>query len=103
MILRTKNKQLFLVIVPISTETTENRRSVVHGVCEHAELHVRIRNDAALVIHEIWQRHGSPRKSVYHTDRLRRGLALDLKRKQTDQSHESCREVKRHCMANSLE
>src|SRR5436190_17142061 len=58
MILRTKNKYLLIVIVPISPETTEYRGSIIHGVSEHAEFHVGVRNDAALIEDKIWQRHG---------------------------------------------
>src|SRR5215475_2003488 len=59
MIPRPKNEQLFLVSIPVSTESTEYRCSVIHGMHEHAILHVRIRNNTAPMKHEIWQRrHG---------------------------------------------
>src|SRR5262245_26513332 len=58
MILGTKHEELFFVLVPICTETTEHRCSIIHRVSEHTELHVRIRNDAAVKEHEVWQRHG---------------------------------------------
>src|SRR5262252_9594863 len=58
MILRAKHEELFFVLVPICTETTEHRCSIIHRVSEHTELHVRIRNDAAVKEHEVWQRHG---------------------------------------------
>src|SRR5215831_5442793 len=114
MILRTEDKQLFLVIIPISTETTEHRRSVIHRVSQHAEFHVRIRNNTAVNEHKIWQRHGSPRlfaltkknpsrRSVYHTDRFGRGLGLDLQREETDESNERRGEVERHAVAYALE
>ena len=60
MITRTKNEKLLLVIIPISTETTEYRGSIIHGMREHAEFHVGIGNDAAPIKDEIWQRHSSP-------------------------------------------
>jgi hypothetical protein len=52
--MRTEDKQLLLIIIPISTKTTEYRGSVIHGVREHAEFHLGIRNNAALIEDEIW-------------------------------------------------
>src|SRR5262249_1775672 len=54
MVLGTKNKQLLLILVPIRPETSEYRGSIIHRVHEHAELHFGIRNNAALVKHEVW-------------------------------------------------
>src|SRR5262249_24489895 len=118
MITRTKDEQLALVIIPVSTETTEYRGSIIHRMREHAEFHIRIRNDAALVKHEIWQRHGiSPRgvfapakaargfsaRSVYHTDRFGSGLAPDLKRKEAHESDTRCGQIKWSAVTNALE
>src|SRR5262245_53203290 len=64
MIMRTKNEQLLFVFIPIGTEATEYRGSIIHRMREHAEFDFGIRNDAALIKHEIWQRHGFTSRSI---------------------------------------
>src|SRR5215813_6640900 len=107
MIMRTKNKKLFLFVIPIRTKTTEYRRSIIQSVRQHAEFHVGIRNDMALIEHEIWQRHDftstlQKSGSVYHTDRFGSRTTLDLKRQQAHKSDERRSKIERHAVANLL-
>ena len=117
MVMRTENEKLFLVIIPISPETTEYRGSIIHGVSKHTEFHVRVGNDAALMKHKIWQRHvfhlvsiltpdirpaQRNSRSVYHTNRLWGGARVDLEGQQAYETNERCGKVERHSVADSL-
>jgi hypothetical protein len=111
MITGSEKEELLFVLVPISAKAAEHGGSVVHSVRQHAEFHIGIGDDAAVITNKIWHCHGftflSPttglKNSVYHTDGIRSRLALDLKSQQADQSDERGGEVKRHTMTNTLE
>src|SRR5439155_24247505 len=53
-----ENEKLLLILVPVSAEPAKYGGSVIQSVCEHAEFHLGIRNDSAVMEDEIWQWHG---------------------------------------------
>ena len=53
-----ENEELLLILVPVSAEAPKYGGSVIQSVCEHAEFHLGIRNDSAVMEDKIWQWHG---------------------------------------------
>src|SRR5207247_3404737 len=53
-----ENEKLLLILVPVSAEPAKYGGSVIQSVCEHAEFHLGIRNDSAVMEDKIWQWHG---------------------------------------------
>src|SRR5213078_3925944 len=53
-----ENEELLLILVPVSAEAAKYGGSVIQSVCEHAEFHLGIRNDSAVMEDKIWQWHG---------------------------------------------
>jgi len=53
-----EDEELLLILVPIGAEAAKHGGSVIQSVREHAEFHLGIRNNSAVMEDEIWQWHG---------------------------------------------